>query len=393
MVYYSGLQTGYWISHCLMVTFATIYLQARGYSSSEIGIIMSVGNLMALVIQPFIAAWADRSEKVTVTGIVKVFFSIVGILEVLQYFLEGRCLLMTLTYTVAFCSCVMSQSFITSAVFMAEKKGIKISYAVGRAIGSMTYAIMAAIMGSVVERMGVSVLPATVVGFAVFMIAMTSLFTKGCGVSEIQESSNERNVQASSTLEFLKNNKRFVVLLVGIMMIFYHHSLMYNFTILIVQNLNGTSTDMGRISGFSAMLEVPVMILFDRIIRKRSCTGILKFACLMFTAKALSLYLAPSIPWLYFAVLFQTVSFAIYTPCVVRYAFLSVDRKDEVKAQTFLLLASTTGSIFSSFTGGLLFDGIGVKSTLFVALVVCAIGSVIAFFAVDNKVGKRQEIA
>jgi PPP family 3-phenylpropionic acid transporter len=93
------------------------------------------------------------------------------------------------------------------------------------------------------------------------------------------------------------------------------------------------------------------MMLFDRLTRHISCSALLKFSVLMFTAKSLAVFLAPSVPWMYPAFLFQGASFALYTPAAVRYAMLVVDQKDAVKAQAFLTLTASFGSIFSSLAG------------------------------------------
>ena len=50
-------------------SFASVFLLARGYSNSEIGVILAVANVVAVVLQPLVADFADRSKKASLTGI------------------------------------------------------------------------------------------------------------------------------------------------------------------------------------------------------------------------------------------------------------------------------------------------------------------------------------
>jgi PPP family 3-phenylpropionic acid transporter len=38
---YALMQSAYWMAYCMVLTFAAVFLQARGYSGTEIGVIMA----------------------------------------------------------------------------------------------------------------------------------------------------------------------------------------------------------------------------------------------------------------------------------------------------------------------------------------------------------------
>ena len=104
----------------------------------------------------------------------------------------------------------------------------------------------------------------------------------------------------------------------------------------------------------------------------------------MFFVKALGLYLAPSIGFLFVAQAFQSVSFALYIPAAVRYVNETIAPEDQVKGQAFMTTAATLSGIFATLLGGIMFDSIGVSHTLLVAAVSAGCGLVILLPAVKN---------
>jgi PPP family 3-phenylpropionic acid transporter len=387
---YALMQSGYWMTYCTVLSFAAVFLQARGYSGTEIGVILAASNLTALVLQPLIADLADRSKKVTVIRVLWALCAITAVFAAVTCLVSVRCMLLSVSYSMAFSLIIVIQPFMTSLTFEAEGWGIHINFGACRAIGSLAYAIMAAAMGRVVEALGTGVIPVTTLIIIIGLMVILALFTARSRSGPADRAPAAAKEESSGIVEFVRGNKRFSVFLLGVALLFAIHSLINNFIILVVQNVGGDSSDMGAICAFMALLEVPVMMLFDRLTRHISCSALLKFSVLMFTAKSLAVFLAPSVPWMYPAFLFQGASFALYTPAAVRYAMLVVDQKDAVKAQAFLTLTASFGSIFSSLLGGIMFDRIGVSSTLLISTAVSAVGSVLAFAAVVPT-GRRTE--
>jgi len=379
---YALMQSAYWMAYCMVLTFAAVFLQARGYSGTEIGVILAASNIMALVLQPLVADLADRSKKISVVHILWATCALTALFLAVACLVHVKGALLSVSYALSFAFIIVIQPFITSLTFVAEGWGLHINFGACRAVGSFAYAVMAAVMGSVVERLGTGVIPVSALVITGFFMVILAMFTARSHSRAPVSAAARPKEKSSGIVEFVKNNRRFSVFLLGVALLFSIHSLINNFIILIVQNAGGDSSDMGTICAYMALLEVPVMMLFDRLTRRFSCSALLKFSVVMFTAKSLAVYLAPSIPWMYPAFLFQGLSFALYTPAAVRYAVLVVDQKDAVKAQAFLTLTGSFGSIFSSLLGGILFDSIGVSATMLIATAVSAVGSVLAFAAI-----------
>ncbi len=380
-IVYAGMQGVYWMDYCMVLSFAAVYLLAKGYSNAEAGVVMAVSNVLALLIQPVIASLTDKSRRVSILGVLWALTAITSVFLSVVYFIDARCALMTASYALVFSLLIVVQPFMTSLTFTAEAWGVHINYGACRAFGSFAFAVMAAVMGTVVEKLGARTVPISALICTVIFVIPLAVFT-ACDRKNSPVENAAREAPASGILEFFKNNRRFTVFLVGLAFLFATHSMLNNFLILIVNNVGGGSADMGILCAYTALLEVPTMILFDRLTDKFSCSSLLRFSAVMFTVKAFAIFFAKSIGWLYPALFFQTLSFAIYIPASVRYAMLVVDQKDAVKAQTFITLTGTIGSIFSSLLGGVMFDGAGVPVTLLIGAGVSAIGTLLVLLAV-----------
>ena len=89
---YALMQSGYWMTYCTVLSFAAVFLQARGYSGTEIGVILAASNLTALVLQPLVADLADRSKKVTVIRVLWALCVITAVFAAVTCLVSVRCM-------------------------------------------------------------------------------------------------------------------------------------------------------------------------------------------------------------------------------------------------------------------------------------------------------------
>jgi len=69
---YAAIQGSYWMVYAVVGSFASVFLLARGYTNSQIGVILAVANVVAVVLQPMVADFADRSKKVSLIGLIEI---------------------------------------------------------------------------------------------------------------------------------------------------------------------------------------------------------------------------------------------------------------------------------------------------------------------------------
>ena len=384
---YFSLQSLFWMTYCMVVGFSVTYLLSCGYSNSEAGYILASANICALVLQPFFADLADRSKKINAMTIFLISISIIFVCSIGLFFISVRSVILTLIYVVMITLANAVIAFLTSVQFLMDSSKTKINFGLCRAGGSLFFAILSAAMGILIERIGMKSIP-TALFIITFLIIILCIYITRHRIHTTYESTNDLTYQKSSTLlVFFKENPKFMLLSIAMLFIYYAHAFITNFTISIVRNVGGDHREMGYLIAFMALMELPGMIGFKKISQRFKVSSLLLFSMMMFSAKAIIVWLSPSLMTLTFGFALQVVSFALYIPASVQYANIIIDEKDTVKAQMMFNLMQTGGAVFSSIIGGWLIDFSGISHALLVGAILSCIGTMIAFTGIQNTKG------
>ena len=381
---YFSLQSLFWMTYCMVVGFSVTYLLSCGYSNSEAGYILASANICALVLQPFFADLADRSKRINAMTIFLVAIVIIFVCSIGLFFISARFVLLTLIYVVMITLANAVIAFLTSVQYLMDRSKSKINFGLCRAGGSLCFAILSAVMGILIERIGMKSIP-TALFIITFLIIILCVYITRHRIHTTYESTNDLTHQKSSSLlVFFKENPKFMVLSIGMLFIYYAHAFITNFTISIVRNVGGDHREMGYLIAFMALMELPGMIGFNEISRRFKVSSLLLFSMMMFSVKAIIVWLSPSLITLTFGFALQVVSFALYIPASVQYANIMIDEKDTVKAQMMFNLMQAGGAVFSSIIGGWLIDFSGISHALLVGAILSCIGTIIAFTGIQN---------
>ena len=384
---YFSLQSLFWMTYCMVVGFSVTYLLSCGYSNSEAGYILASANICALVLQPFFADLADRSKKINAMTIFLISISIIFVCSIGLFFISVRSVILTLIYVVMITLTNAVIAFLTSVQFLMDPSKTKINFGLCRAGGSLFFAILSAAMGILIERIGMKSIP-TALFIITFLIIILCIYITRHRIHTTYESTNDLTDQKSSTLlVFFKEYPKFMLLSIAMLFIYYAHAFITNFTISIVRNVGGDHREMGYLIAFMALMELPGMIGFKEISQRFKVSSLLLFSMMMFSAKAIIVWLSPSLMTLTFGFALQVVSFALYIPASVQYANIIIDKKDTVKAQMMFNLMQTGGAVFSSIIGGWLIDFSGISHALLVGAILSCIGTMIAFTGIQNTKG------
>ena len=381
---YFSLQSLFWMTYCMVVGFSVTYLLSCGYSNSEAGYILASANICALVLQPFFADLADRSKKINAMTIFLVSIVIIFVCSIGLFFISARSVILTLIYVVMITLANAVIAFLTSVQYLMDRSKSKINFGLCRAGGSLCFAILSAVMGILIERIGMKSIP-TALFIITFLIIILCMYITRHRIHTTTDSMNSLIHQKScSLLVFFKENPKFMVLSIGMLFIYYAHAFITNFTISIVRNVGGDHREMGYLIAFMALMELPGMIGFNEISRRFKVSSLLLFSMMMFSVKAIIVWLSPSLMTLTFGFALQVVSFALYIPASVQYANIMIDEKDTVKAQMMFNLMQAGGAVFSSIIGGWLIDFSGISHALLVGAILSCIGTIIAFTGIQN---------
>ena len=370
---YFSLQSLFWMTYCMVVGFSVTYLLSCGYSNSEAGYILASANICALILQPFFADLADRSKKINAMTIFLVSIEIIFVCSIGLFFIGVRSLILTLIYVVMITLANAVIAFLTSIQFLMDTSKSKINFGLCRAL-----------MGIMIERIGMKSIPLALFIITLLIIGLCIFITHHSINGNIKAVLTLEKKRSSSLFVFFKENLRFMILSIAMLFIYYAHAFITNFTISIVRNVGGDNREMGYLIAFMALMELPGMIGFKEISRRFKVSSLLLFSMIMFSIKAIIVWLSPSLMTLTFGFALQVVSFAIYIPASMQYANIIIDEKDTVKAQMMFNLMQTGGAVFSSIIGGWLIDFSGISHALLIGAILSCIGTIIAFAGIQN---------
>lgn len=394
---YACIHGTYWMFYGVVSSFASVFLLATGYSNSEIGVILAVANILAVILQPIIGDFADRSKKLSLTGITEIMTVVLIIMTVGLFVLKEKSIGLSFIFIMLIAWHTVLQPLFNSMTFKLEECGVHINFGIARSMGSLAYSVLVAILGTLVENHGVGVMPLTgevvLVMMLISIIATKKQFDKAKKLNQNHEAVQMEKVHDEGSdinlIQFIKRNKMFALLNVGVIGLYFSNSVLNNYMMQIVDAVGGNSEDMGRILSLMAFLEIPTMVCFDLLRKKFSCQLMLKVAAVGFTAKIVMCYLAESVAMIFAAQCFQLISFALFLPAMVHFIDEVISKGEAVKGQALFTTMVTVTTVFSSLAGGMILDFADAKMLTGIASVATAAGALI-FILFTDKVRRKS---
>lgn len=377
-----------WMIFCVTFTFAGVFLLAKGYSSTELGLILALGNLLALPLQTVLADVADRSRRVTLLGLITGMLLCLLVLAAGSFVLPGKGPALSVVYTLSLAGTQAIQPLVNSfSFYLSSWSGAAIDFGRCRAMGSVSYAAASLLVAQAAQRFGPWTVPAAAALLLTLQLLLMLLFGRQrqtAAQAAPQPSAPETAAQNVGLAAFFRKYPRYGVFLAGVALVFVGHSFINNFTLQIMEHVGGDTAEMGRLGALMAVLELPGMLGFTYLLRKVRCGSVLKLSLVLFSCKMTFTYLAGSIPSLYAATMFQVVTYGLFIPSSVQYAQEVIQPRDAVKGQAFITAMLTLGTVISSLIGGRLTDLFGVSTALLVFVGMSLVGSVLALFGVQK---------
>lgn len=404
---YGFSQGTFWMIYGCISSFASVFLLARGYSNSEIGIILAVANVLAVVIQPLAADIADRTKRFSIITMMEVMTAMMMVMGASLFALRGKSLALAVMFIMLIAWHTAIQPLINSLTFKLEEYGAHINFGICRSGGSLCYSVLMAVLGSLTETFGEGAI-SVAAELTMLMFIISLAFTKkqfdrhkdGKESAEVVRTSKPEEPEAAGKIaeldsdqeidlkEFVRRNKTFMILNIGVVGLYFGNAVLNNYMMQLVSSVGGDSADMGRILSIMAFLEIPTLVFFDKLKSRFSCQLMLKVASVGYTVKIFVCYLAGSVAMVYFAQLFQVVSFALFLPAMVHFIDSIMTKGEAVRGQAVFTTMVTVTTIFASIAGGFILDISSPKTLMLVSSVATLLGALIIFAKVD-KINER----
>ena len=381
-VRYSVLQGLFWLNYCILGGFANVYLLEHGFSNSLIGTVVAVSGILSACISPLIAAYADRPESLSVRKILTIMSAGMVALMVLIA-LTGQSLVLTaLTYTAGMTVIQLMASLTSSLATQSMRSGYHVGFGAARGIGSLMYGLSAHALGFLVARTHPDILPvAAAISWVVNLVVYLRFpDTKDIAVMYANAENTPARKSSGSPIAFFRKYPRYGLFLLGLFFVYISHSLANVFVTQVVISKGGTSADTGLILGVQALVEIPVMFGFSKMLKIAKAHNWMRICVIFYVLKSIGTYASATVGQHVAVQFLETGSYAVMVVCGLYYVNSIMRTEDCVKGQSYMGISTTVANVVASWIGGILLDVSGVSSMLILGMVVAVIGTVIVLF-------------
>ena len=383
---YTLLNVAYFAAFCTVHAYAAVFLLSRGFSNTEVGILLAVANITSAVFQPFIAGIIDKKGWLTNRRFILIACMIILAGSVLLGFIQDNKPVIFVIYALIYMIQFAYQPVMTALCFEYQKKGVDIYYGLARGLGSAGFAVTSAFIGRAVEKYGTSLLMTCTVVIMIISVIAVYLYrpakdrdgdVSSREASDDPETSEENAGERNShdgIADFFRAYPAFFLFIIASVCFFFAHNMINDFMIQIIRSLGGGETELGYSNFLQAILELPVMALIGIVLKKVSPAKLLFFSGVAFFIKILILIFADNMVWMYISQSFQLFAYAVFIPAAAYYVSQTMTSHDQVKGQAYVTSAITIGGVFSNLVSGMILDNLGMKPMLITGTIVCFAG-------------------
>jgi PPP family 3-phenylpropionic acid transporter len=363
-----GLNFWYYGTSAVLLPFLPLYLETKGYTSSQIGFFMMIGPCVAILAQPLWGYLSDRFH--TVKKVILLLWSLT-VLSSVGLFVTGG-------YTLTLLFVLLMYFFMQPSVPLLDSITIKsvskrgISYGSVRLWGSIGFTAVTLVAGTLLNALGgVSRIP--YLYWIIWIVPLALLFYLK------DEPSNGERITLQ-TLSFIGKNKAFLWFLAMVFVISVPHRMNDVMLGLYMKQLGATDSMIGWAWSLAAVVEIPAFALLNRYLARVHEYSLIGVAAALFSIRWL-FYYASTDPWeLLVLQAGAAVTFAVFWISAVHYTVRVMPEQvgstgQSLLAMVFLGLAGITGGV----VGGWLNDHFGGPAMYAFSSMVSLIASVLFF--------------
>lgn len=363
--HYIAMQMGFWAMFAGICGYQAALLLDRGFSNSDVGLIMAVRCLAGIVCQPLLGGFADRHPHIPLKRIVTISLCVsfaAGLgLMLLPMGLGGT----LLVFAVIGGFEVSAYPLMDAMAIQYISAGVPIRYSLGRGLGSLSYAFTAVLLGLQVGRAGVQSTLFTHAALVVVEILLVSTYP-ACKLQPTPPAAEKpRAARPQSVFSLLRSRPRFTVMLCAILLGITAVLPLSNFLVNVILSRGGKASDLGIALFLMAAFELPTAFLFQRLLRRFGSAKLLLISMCFCTLKAVALVFTLNFTAILLTQPLQMLGYGLFTPASVFFVNESVPEADRVRGQTLMMVASNgMGGVLGSFVGGWALDAGGVNLML-----------------------------
>lgn len=342
-----------YMANAVYGTFIPVYFQMIGATPAQIGALLSLGPLVAVLAQPVWGTIGDRAK--TKNSLLRVLIIGAGFIILLfpvstqfNYLLIMVCLFTFFQTSIA---------PISDTITLEElEKHKRWSFGPIRLGGTIGFAVMSLVFGWIAKSNFDSLFTV----YALLMLVSIILLTRFPSVTGYQSSGRKMNIGV-----LFKNRKLMIYMGINLVL---QITLGYYYTFFPVyfHNMGGNSVLLGWSMVISALSEIPFLLYSGRIIKRIRITHILLVSSIATALRWFAFSLTDNLYWVLPAQVLHGLIFIVLSVTMAVYINQEVPKELKASGQTVnTLLSAGIARIIGSFFGGISSESFGMKNTFY----------------------------
>ena len=404
-IHHAAMQGSYFAGFSAIWGFGPVLLLYLGLSNSTLGVVTSLALVLPLLLQPALAALSDADSRWTSRRLALVLSLLTLAAAVVMTVSTGSKTVLVAAYAVIGVLLVSTSPFFNSMVMEYHLRGVNVNYGLGRGTGSTTYAIVALVLGFVLEKRAPTVILPVLL--AALVLQVIAVWTFRYPLPPVPAAQEEEPPKVLGLWALLKKYPAFPVMLMGCALLQGGHNACNTYMIHIVDKVGAGESLMGVVLAVvgasvcggggvvlavSAFMELPAMTLFSRMRQKLSLRGMFLLCAAAFVAKDVLFLLARTPTLLYVSAALQFFEFGVFLPATVYYAAETLDAANQAKGQGLIhIFSNGVGPAVMTAVSGTLVDRVDVNAMLLFNAAAAVVGLLVVAFATSGYFDKRSK--
>ena len=353
----------YWAASCMVYSYAERFLLHYGFSTGEIGLVIAIAYLAAMILEPVLAQEADRGTRISLKSGITACAVFAVLLTLFTPVAKRMLPLLAVLFGAMTCVTLGMQPLVNAVGFHYINRGEPVDYSFSRGAASIAYALSSLLLGYLASKNIDSILWVYLfANIGLFLVALW--FAPNRTEQMLQES-------AKSVFSVIPKYPKLMLFCAGMLILNVPHVLINSYL--------ASITGMSVMIAIAAIVEFPAMMAYTHIRKRIDDRVLLLISASFYLLKTGLLALAAFVPvgtWaVYVSSATQMLCYAIFIPASSFFANDAVNRADQVKGQMLLTETTLCSGMISMLLGGLSIQKLGVPMTLLIseAFVLCGI--------------------
>jgi MFS transporter, PPP family, 3-phenylpropionic acid transporter len=334
----------------LFMPFLPLYFEHMGFNPIQIGLLVSIGPVMAIIANPFWGHISDRMQNMKLILIVLLAGNLLTSQIVFHFRLFGAVFASILAYY--FFQSALSSMNNTMIFQSIESTNHK--FGAFRMWGSLGFAAVALTAGPVIQWTGIARIGQAYGLFIIATMLLAFLLTS-------QKKKKSSHPVKINTFKLFKNVP-FVMFLGMSLIIFIPNSVNNIYLTLYLKSLGGSEVSVGWSWFLAAILEVPLFILLDRYMPRSKVimTGALVITAALFAGRWFLMGIVSEPIHLLLIQLLHSVTFGTYLYIAAQMCEFMVGPQLRASSQAmYALVQGALATVIAGVIGGFVYETLG----------------------------------